>query len=71
MQTLELNKMGLVPMDQDEMQELDGGIIPAVILAWWAGASLLAKCGVVAAGVTVIGGAGALGYYNGYYGTKK
>jgi hypothetical protein len=34
MQTLELNKMGLVPMDQDEMQELDGGIIPAVILAW-------------------------------------
>lgn len=53
------------------MQEIDRGIIPVAIAAWWAGASLLAKCGVVAAGVTVVGGAGAIGYYNGYYDTRK
>ena len=71
MQTLELNKMGLAPMEETEMQEFNGGIIPLAIAAWWAGATLCAKIGVIAAGVAVVGTAGAIGYYNGYYDTKK
>ena len=34
MQTLELNKMGLAPMEKTEMQEQNGGFIPIVILGY-------------------------------------
>jgi endonuclease YncB( thermonuclease family) len=37
MHTLELNKMGLAPINDDEMQEIDGGFIWFVL----AGAALL------------------------------
>jgi hypothetical protein len=40
MQTLDLNKMGLAPMLEVEMQEQNGGFIPLVIL----GVKLSAGC---------------------------
>jgi hypothetical protein len=42
MQTLELNKMGLAPMEQTEMQEQNGGFIPIVVC----GVMLLSKTAV-------------------------
>jgi phage-related minor tail protein len=58
-------------LSQNDTLTIDGGLIPAAVALWWAGASLAAKCGVVAGGVVVVGGAGAIGYYNGYFDTKK
>lgn len=58
-------------LSDTELQFIDGGLLPAALVLWWAGASLAAKCGVVAGGVVVVGGAGAIGYYNGYFDTKK
>jgi hypothetical protein len=40
MQTLELNKMGLAPITENEMQEIDGGLIWFVVGA----CLLLASC---------------------------
>ena len=68
---MNLEKLNLVELNAQEVKETEGGIFPVAIAAWWAGASLLAKCGVVATGAAVVGGGYALGHYNGYYGTKK
>jgi hypothetical protein len=47
MQTLELNKMGLAPMEQDEMREHNGGFLPlAVIYGCW---GVMAACSLAAA----------------------
>lgn len=49
MQTLELNRMGLAPMEQTEMHETDGGFLPlAVHLACW---GIMAACSVAALAV--------------------
>lgn len=40
MQTLELNKMGLAPLNENEMQEQNGGFLPLIIV----GCLLLAGC---------------------------
>lgn len=62
---MNLENLNLVELDVQEMQEIDGGILPAVA-AWWAGATLLTKIGVIAGGATVVGGAAYVGYKNGY-----
>lgn len=47
MQTLDLNKMGLAPMEQTEMQEQNGGFLPlAVIYGCW---GVMAACSLAAA----------------------
>jgi hypothetical protein len=34
MQTLDLNKMGLAPMEQTEMQEQNGGFFPIIVCGY-------------------------------------
>jgi lactobin A/cerein 7B family class IIb bacteriocin len=68
---MNLEKFNLVELDAQEIRETEGGLIPVAVVAWWAGASLLAKCGVVAAGVTCAAGGYALGHYTGYFNVKK
>lgn len=49
MQTLELNKMGLAPMEKTEMQEQNGGFLPVVaIYACW---GVMVCCSAVALGM--------------------
>jgi hypothetical protein len=60
-----LQSFGVQELNTNEIRNTNGGILPAIVL-WWAGATLLTKIGVIAGGATVVGGAAALGYYNGY-----
>jgi hypothetical protein len=48
-QTVDLNKMGLAPMGEVEMQETDGGFLPLLVIygAW----GVMAACAIVAAGM--------------------
>ena len=58
MQTLELNKMGLAPMEEYEMQEQNGGFIPLIIL----GVKLSAGCvtAIFCTGMTIGAGVAAV-----------
>lgn len=48
-QTLDLNKMGLEPMQKSEMQDVEGGFLPIlVIYACW---GVMACCAAVAYGM--------------------
>lgn len=49
MQTLELNKMGLAPMEQNEMQDKNGGFLPLVVV--YGGWCVMAGCSLIAAGM--------------------
>lgn len=68
---MSLRKLKIEELNVQELKNVEGGIVPVAVAAWWAGATLLAKVGVIAGGVAVVGTAGAVGYYNGYYDTIK
>jgi hypothetical protein len=66
---MNLEKLNLVELNAQEVKQVEGGVLPLV--AWWAGATLLAKCGVIAGGVSVVACGAAVGYYNGRNSTIK
>ncbi|MBO0467827.1 hypothetical protein JZO73_09820 [Enterococcus plantarum] len=55
-------------LDSDEMYDTNGGltiVIAGIAFVGWKAAAL------IAAGVTTLAGAAALGFWNGYHDTKK
>lgn len=67
---MKLSKLNLIELDIVEEKSIEGGIIPAVVVAWWAGASLLTKASVISGAAAVVGAAATVGYTNGYLSTK-
>lgn len=62
------NSNRFASLSDQEMMSIDGGIFPIVIL----GVSISKATAVkVAVGTVVVAAAAAIGYYNGYYDTKK
>ncbi|EIM74096.1 hypothetical protein A3SI_16405 [Nitritalea halalkaliphila LW7] len=65
-----LSDGNMVELSFSESENLNGGIFPVAVAVWWAGATIAAKCGVVAAGAATVAAGAAVGAYTGFKDTE-
>ncbi len=68
--SLKKTKLNVQELSLQDQQNIEGEIIPAVV-AYWSGATLLTKVGVIGGAIAVVAGAAYIGNNNGYESVKN